>query len=167
MTKNNDAARESHAEMRKEIEETQEAANGHEEDVVFRVDGLQDKFFEHLIFATNAIEDATEALQAEKRTRKIQIGALAAAVVLGILLGVLTLLNTIHIEEQAKHSDRVACLAINEGRQTIYDVLEGFFERTDGVSEEEQIVLAELREDDLVPLDCENGIDFMDETSNP
>lgn len=157
------AAATRHQEIRKDIENTQNLVSDTGEDVIFRVDGLQDKFFEHLIFATNAIEDATEALEAEKRTRKIQIGALAAAVVLGIVLGIVTLMNTIHIEQQAERSDQVACLAINEGRETIYNVLENFFERSGGTSEEEEIVLEELRANDLIPLDCENGIDFMDE----
>lgn len=152
-----------HEEVRQDIRDTQRLVSGTGENVIFRVDGLQDKFFEHLVSATNAIEDATEALRAEKRTRKIQIGALAVAMVLGVVLGVSTFLNTMHIEDQAERSDRIVCLAINENRLTIDYVLTEIVDYIGPPTEEERALLEQIRSSALLPLDCDSGVEF----SNP
>lgn len=149
-------AKSRHKEIRQDIVDTQDLAHEDAEDVIFRVEGLQDKFFEHLVYATNAIEDATTALEEERKTRKDQFKKLAIGLFIGLFLAGVTLFNTIAIERQSDRSIHTTCLAINENRATVLTILERLALRG-GVTDEEEALLREFREGSLLPLDCESG----------
>lgn len=120
-----------------------------------QVEIIQDRLFEHLIEATEAITTATDALAEEKKTRKKQIRYLAAGMAMIFLIAGFTFLNTREINEQRKHSDEVTCQAINDGRQTIYDILDALVGRDGSATPEEEALLQGLEDQYLLPLACD------------
>jgi hypothetical protein len=106
--------------------------------------------------ATESLEEATTALAEERNTRRLQL--LAEFCVLILLLG-LFFANANDSRERDEKIHRETCHAINSGRHDVREILTrtiqgGAANRTPEEQERAEAFVAEINEEVLQPLDC-------------